>query len=315
MKVAVCIPTWNRANTLSFAIDSLLNQTQAKFDVHIFDDASPDNTQEIIERNYTEKVYYHRNSENIGYVSNINLCLGLAKYYDWIGILHDDDCHLGESVATVLAYAEKYPNAGIVFSKYNDMDQQGVITLKTEGEEKCWKAGLEAIKYCQGQIPCSSTFYRSEAILNLGLYSAEFPYSADEEYATRLASKYDVVQTKEILACYRRHGGHQMIKTWCQPDFIQSFEKMRILMAKYAGLSEREAIPIVQKELAEIFQVSAVWLAAEGHWYPTLRFHLYALRHRPALYLNWKAPVHVILQSTPWLGKVYYRHRLGWSKS
>ena len=61
--------------------------------------------------------------------------------------------------------------------------------------------------------------------------------------------------------------------------------------------------------------ISAVWLAAEGHWYPTLRFHLYALRHRPALYLNWKAPVHVILQSTPWLGKVYYRHRLGWSKS
>jgi glycosyltransferase involved in cell wall biosynthesis len=109
----------------SFAIDSLLNQTQAKFDVHIFDDASPDNTQEIIERNYTEKVYYHRNLENIGYVSNINLCLGLAKYYDWIGILHDDDYHLGESVATVLAYAENYPNAGIIFSKYNDMDQHG----------------------------------------------------------------------------------------------------------------------------------------------------------------------------------------------
>jgi hypothetical protein len=46
-----------------------------------------------------------------------------------------------------------------------------------------------------------------------------------------------------------------MLKTWCKPDFIQSFEKMRILMAKYAGLSERAAIPIVQKELAKIFQV------------------------------------------------------------
>ena len=88
MKVAVCIPTWNRANTIGFAIDSLVNQKQFKFDIHIFDNASTDKTQEIIEGNYSDKVYYHCNAENLGFVGNINRCLELAKDYDWIGILH-----------------------------------------------------------------------------------------------------------------------------------------------------------------------------------------------------------------------------------
>lgn len=313
MKVAVCIPTWNRANLLAFAIDSLLRQTEAAFDIHIFDDASPDNTQELIEKQYAGKVYYHRNPINLGYVGNVNRCLSLAKDYDWIGILQDDDCHLGESVATVIKYAQKYPNAGIIFSKYNWMDAQGNIKSTSEGEEKCWQAGLEAIKRCQGQISCSATFYRAEAILNCGFYSPEFPYSADEEYATRIVRSYDIVETQEILACYRRHPGHQMIRTWCKPDFIESFEKMRIRMAEYSGLNEKEAILLVRRDIAEIFKASAGWLAAEGHWYPAMRFHAYAVRYNPRLYLSAKAIVQAIIQSMPFIGKTYYRSRLGWN--
>jgi glycosyltransferase involved in cell wall biosynthesis len=313
MKVAVCIPTWNRANMLAIAIDSLLRQTEAKFDVHIFDDASPDFTQNLIEKRYAGKVFYHRSPTNLGYVGNVNRCLNLAKNYDWIGILQDDDCHLAESVATIIKYAKKYAKAGIIFSKYNSIDAQGKIIQVSEGEEQCWQAGLEAMRRCQGQIPCSATFYRAEAILGCGLYDSEFPYSADEEYATRIGRNYDVVETKEILACYRRHPGHQMIRTWCKPDFIESFEKMRIRMAGYAGTKETEAIPIVRRDLAEIFKASAAWLAAEGHWYPAMRFHAYALKYNLKLYLGVKSIIHAILQSAPFIGKAYYRSRLGWS--
>jgi glycosyltransferase involved in cell wall biosynthesis len=56
MKVAVCIPTWNRAKTISIAINSLINQKKFEFDIHIFDNASTDNTEEIIKENYSNKV-------------------------------------------------------------------------------------------------------------------------------------------------------------------------------------------------------------------------------------------------------------------
>ena len=311
MKVAVCIPTWNRSTTLIFAIDSLLHQKQSEFDIYIFDDASPDNTQEVIKTKYADKVNYFRSSENIGYVNNINRCLALAEMYDWIGILHDDDCHVGESVATTLKYARKYPNSGIIFSQYHDMNAEGEITLLRESEERIWMAGKDAIQKCQSQIPCSTTFYSSRAILDSGFYSLDFLYSADEEYATRIASRYDVTQTKEVLACYRRHRGHQMIKTWCKPDFIQSFEKMRLTMAQYLGTERKDTLYVVRQNIAEIFQASAGWLAAEGHWYPALRFHIYAVRYRPKLYFGWKPIVHAILQSTPLVCQMYNSRRLG----
>ncbi len=304
MKVAVCIPTWNRANLLAFAIDSLLRQTEAAFDIHIFDDASPDNTQELIEKQYAGKVYYHRNPTNLGYVGNVNRCLSLAKDYDWIGILQDDDCHLGESVATVIKYAQKYPNAGIIFSKYNWMDAQGNIKSTSEGEEKCWQAGLEAIEATLSQwISCSATFYSSKAILNCGLYSSEFPYTADEEYATRIARSYDIVETQEILACYRQHPGHTMIRFLCKPDVYKNLERIRIRMLGYAGVKEEEAVNIVRRDLAE----SAMWftkvLVAEGHWIPALRLHSYALSYRPELYLNWKIIAHLVLRYLVWFDR------------
>ena len=312
MKIAVCIPTWNRANTLSFALDSLINQKTYPFDIHIFDNASTDSTEEVVVSYNNSRIFYHKNLTNIGFVGNINRCLGLTQNYDWIGILHSDDCHFGESVATVVQYIKKYPDAGIIFSKYHQMNSNGEIYKEGTGEETIWKAGLQAIKQCQSQIPCSSTFYKSEAIMKMGLYDNQFPYSADEEYGCRLATKYDIVETKEILAGYRRHEGHMMIKTWCKKDFIQTFEKMRIVMAQYAGLHKEEAISSVQKNLAEVFKASAVWLAATGNWYPAFKFHSYAFIHNPQLYSSWKSIIHAFLQSSPFIGKVFYRSRCNW---
>lgn len=304
LKIAICIPTWNRAKFLPVAIKSLLTQKAANFDIHIFDNASTDNTEEIIKREYKNKVFYHLNSKNVGYVGNLNHCLSLTKEYDWIGILHSDDCHVGESVDTIIRYAERYPDVGIIFSKCHNMSEKGVIVEKLKGCEKVYNAGNEAIKRCEGQIPCSSTFYKSSAIVNVGLYSEEFPYSADEEYAARIAMTFDIVETKEILACYRRHSGHTMIKTWSKSDFIDSFEKMHLRINSYLPESNRRAPEEICRIVALILLGQCSGLVAFGHRDIVNRFYVNALKKCPYELLKFPYMSRMIVHYTPFLGSL-----------
>ena len=52
--VSIIMPTYNRANLLPRAIESALNQTYKNFEFIIVDDASPDNTEEVV-RQYQKK--------------------------------------------------------------------------------------------------------------------------------------------------------------------------------------------------------------------------------------------------------------------
>lgn len=48
LKVSVIMPTWNRAFVITRAIDSVLNQTYANYELIVSDDGSDDDTKEII---------------------------------------------------------------------------------------------------------------------------------------------------------------------------------------------------------------------------------------------------------------------------
>jgi glycosyltransferase involved in cell wall biosynthesis len=304
MKIALCIPTWNCAHLLPFALDSLVHQTKATFDVHLFDDASTDETP-LIAKKYPS-VLYHRNPQNLGYVGNINQCLSLAPEYDWIGILQHDDIHLGESVSVVQQYIAQFPDAGLIFSEYDRINIHGDVIQKASSPDfRHWKAGKDAVMMCAslGQIPCSSTFYNARAIEKVGLYDTQFPYSADEEYAARIAQFYDVIETKEVLAAYRHHEGHTMIKTWRKPDFIQSFEAMRLKMAHYAGMNEADALAFTRQNLVPTISYCATLLASQGYWREAQWFNRYVWQHNPNL---WKKPIQLVglvIKQTPWVNQ------------
>lgn len=310
-KIAVCIPTFNREDLIETAIDSLLMQRAASFDVHVFDNASTDGTQDLIRARYAGALVYHRHSKNLGYVGNINACLGLHENYDWIGILHSDDRHEGESVAHVCELIAKYPHAGLIFSAINSMDAAGRIYDKACGQHRIFRRGLVAVERCQRQLPCSTVFYNCSSLREAGLYDPAFPYSADEEHNARIAGRYDIVESEHILASYRRHEGHLMTKTWLQSDFISNFEAMRLKMSSYAGKEGPEAVQAVKWELGRTFLSCAMELAISGHQKAAQSYYHYAWENNRRQFLRPAELVKAGLGLLPVLGPIALRTSRG----
>lgn len=92
-KVSVGLPVYNGERYLVEAIESILAQTYANFELIVSDNASTDRTEEIV-RHYAAldpRIRYFRQAVNLGAAPNFNRVFELAegsKYFKWAA--HDD---------------------------------------------------------------------------------------------------------------------------------------------------------------------------------------------------------------------------------
>ena len=105
--LAICIPTYNRANMLKEVLDKLI-PTCARMGVSIFvsDNASPDNTKEVMEAitKQCQFIHYHRHNENIGPDDNFEYVLKMPNSkYRW---LLSDTCYF-ENIDEVVEDLQK----------------------------------------------------------------------------------------------------------------------------------------------------------------------------------------------------------------
>lgn len=90
--VSVIVPTWNRSNIIARVLDSILVQSFSNLEIIVGDNASDDDTYEIIMAyaNSDSRVKCFRNCRNLGAIHNWRECLSRAKG-DYIKVVWSDD--------------------------------------------------------------------------------------------------------------------------------------------------------------------------------------------------------------------------------
>lgn len=89
---SICIPNYNYGNYIGETIESVINQTFANFELCITDNASTDNSWEVI-KSYAQKdnrIKISQNSYNVGFAGNLDKVSSLATG-DWHIMLSSDD--------------------------------------------------------------------------------------------------------------------------------------------------------------------------------------------------------------------------------
>jgi glycosyltransferase involved in cell wall biosynthesis len=108
MKISVVIPSFNRAQFVVKAIDSVLSQSFASFEIIVIDDGSTDATRAALAP-YLSKIYYHR-QDNSGVSSARNAGVRKAQG-DWVAFLDSDDEWTTDYLSTQAMHARKFPQA------------------------------------------------------------------------------------------------------------------------------------------------------------------------------------------------------------
>lgn len=123
------MPVYNGERFVGIAIESVLAQTFANFELIISDNASSDGTEEIC-RGFAaadSRIQYHRNNENIGAAANYNLLQELAagEYFRWSNA---DDVIAPTLHERCLAALDASPEAVLCYGKTRFIDDDGRVT-------------------------------------------------------------------------------------------------------------------------------------------------------------------------------------------
>ena len=112
LKVSVIIPTYNRADMLGDALDSVLKQTYTNWEVIVVDDGSTDDTQSVMTR-YTDPRIHYVYQANKGLPGARNTGIRHAQG-EYLALLDSDDVFLPHRLERQLALAEADPAIGVV---------------------------------------------------------------------------------------------------------------------------------------------------------------------------------------------------------
>jgi glycosyltransferase involved in cell wall biosynthesis len=189
--VSIVIPTYNRAGHIGQAIQSVLAQTFEDFEVLIVDDASTDNSEEIILGFNDGRILYLRRNNNGGAAAARNTGIQAARG-EFIAFLDSDDEWAPDKLEKQLAkFNSAERSTALVYSDavFSDVRTGTVLKNRIPKYEGYVHELLLQNDFIGG---CSSTMVRTDAVRCVGGFDVGLPSRQDWDLWIRMARQYSI---------------------------------------------------------------------------------------------------------------------------
>ena len=186
--VTVLMTVYNGSNYLNEAIESVLCQTLNNYELLIVDDASTDNSIEIINSYKDSRIKLIKNRKNIGQTASLNEGLEMAQG-KYIARFDQDDVCLPKCLEEQVAFFKKKPSISIICSREYSIDKQGKRIGVWKRDLNNYGAFLGYIILGLNPIWTPSVMFAKDVFLQLGGFDVAYGPAADFEYWGRIALK------------------------------------------------------------------------------------------------------------------------------
>lgn len=229
MLLSIITVVYNSADTILAALESVLTQEGANYELIVIDGGSTDGTLEVLNR-YADRINVLVSEPDLGIYDALNKGLRRARG-EAVGFLHSDDMFANSTVLATISAAFQNED---VDALYGDLIY--VSKLDPSKVIRYWKAGeFSMSRLRRGWMPPHPTFYvRRSFYVKYGGFNIDYRISADYECMLRLLKLLDlrVTYIPRVLVMMRTGGASNRT---LRNLFIKSREDYKALRSSGIG--------------------------------------------------------------------------------
>ncbi|KAA3653538.1 MAG: glycosyltransferase [Chloroflexi bacterium] len=253
--VSIIISTYNRANTISKPIDSVLAQTYPHFELIIIDDGSTDNTDEVVAAYHDPRIIYKwvKNGER-SRARNIGISMSQGKY---IAFMDSDDWFMPHKLSFQVNAMEANPEVGLALGGWIVVDENGRKILSSHP----WQ-------WIQSQPNLEQWLFSATATLHSVLvrktwfdkvtgFDPELNMAEDIELWMRLSlAGCQTMWTEDYVAAYVVHDSNSL-RDWSNVKR----GRMKFLNTIFQNPQICEGLTVSKDEVYARFHLDLAWMA------------------------------------------------------
>ncbi len=207
--VSVVIPCYNNEQFVGAAIESMLDQTRTPNEIIVCDDASTDNSWQVItdlaQKHPVIKPIQNETNQGIPKTRN-NLIAHLDEGSDYMVILDADDVADKQRIEKQLAFFKSDKNLGLVGSDISIINELGVV-VGTRVYPHAHNEIVDSILHFN-PFAQSSVMTPTRTLSKVGDYDEKLARVQDYDLWIRIVRQgYQVANIGQSLTSFRRHKG------------------------------------------------------------------------------------------------------------
>lgn len=287
--ISVITPTYNRADYVTQAIDSILNQTYTNIELHVIDDGSTDNTPEVMARYDSDpRVHYYR-QPNAGQGAATNRGISLARG-EYIAFLDADDLWIPEKLELQVKAMQEKSDIAILYSPCYCIDEKNQVIGARMGP--LYEGHVTGRLFVENFIPFGSALVKKECFERLGAFDESLVTGLDYELWLRFSTCYLFGYIDIPTLHYRLWGGQITV------NGIRVYENGIKIMRKFLRLFPGMVDRATENEAwAHTYVAYGDFIrSGDQKGRSALNYYIRALRHKPGYLAAWKAIIATILR-------------------
>jgi len=209
--VSVILATYNHADFVAQAIDSVLNQCGVAFEFLIADDGSTDRTRDVVASIHDERIHFFPNEINRGACIVTNELIQRATG-EFVALINSDDYWVDtDKLAYQYQLLREHPKVGACFGRVRFIDKEGHKIKKAalpfgavfDQENRSQGQWLRYF-FDHGNCICHPTMLiRKSCYDEVGMYNNRFRQLPDFDMWIRLAKRHKIYISDRDLINFR----------------------------------------------------------------------------------------------------------------
>lgn len=284
--VSIVTPTFNRAKYIRLAVESVLAQTERRWELLIVDDGSTDDTATVLQPYLSDPRINYIYQSNRGQSAARNVALDKARGA-YVGFLDSDDIWFPEKLERQLQLFERHPDAHIVHGDETTIDENGdEISRKNM---RRYSGRITPQLLADNSVSITTALVRRECFDVMGGFDPKYGVADDYELWLRFSARYSFLYDPGLVAGYR-----------VMPDQISSDKRRRFAANERIILDflERHGDCLSSTErrkgLAMFFTRKARYFASVGEFRTAAKAISRSLVYAPANPVVWRGVYRVI---------------------